>query len=93
MGICQSTALKITVFNLEGNKEVYNFTMKQMKAFPNLGEVFNYIGVKLNSTDRIYFNSHMGLEEVTRTSQFQIRDLIIKNSKVIKYRIVMDPSY
>lgn len=93
MGICQSTALKITVFNLEGNKDVYNFTMKQMKAFPNIGEVFKLINVKLTETDRIYFNSHVGLEEVTRTSQFQIRDLVVKNSKVIKYRIIMDPCY
>lgn len=93
MGNCQSTALKIFVHEMNGHVKIHNFTMKQMKTFRSVGEVFNLINVKLEPEDRIFFNSHIGLEEVTRTATFQIRNLVIKNLKVIKYRIVMEPMY
>ncbi len=93
MGICQSIALKIYVHNLKGDTAIHSFTMKQMRTFRTLGEVFNLIGLQLESGDKLYYNNHVTLEEVPRTAQFQIRDLIIKNSKIIRYRIVMEPSY
>lgn len=93
MGICQSVALKIYVHDLKGHTDVHSFTMKQMRTFRTLGELFNLMRLQLEPMDKLYYNNHVALEEVSRSAQFQIRDLIIKNSKIIRYRIVMEPSY
>ena len=78
---------------MKGHTDIHKFTMKEMKTFRTLGEVFNLIQLKLDDNDKLYYNNHIGLEEVPRHAQFQIRDLIVKNSKGIKFRIVMEPSY
>lgn len=94
MGLCQSSALKITVFNTHGDKQVYYFSMKRMKTFRTFQEVFNLVDVNLDYTDKVYCNSHIGLDEMSRNETFQIKDLVIKNNKkVMKYRIVMEGMY
>ncbi len=93
MGNCQSIALKIYIHDLKGHTHVRKFTMKQMKTFRTIGEVLNLLNLQLEPNDKLYYNNHVGLEEVPRQTRFQIRDLIVKNSKVIRFRIVMEPSY
>ncbi len=93
MGICQSTALKVTVYDFDGHKTVHNFTMKKMRTFRSIGDVLNSTSVNLQPQDRIYIQSHVGLGELSTSSSFQIHDLIIKNHKLLKYRIIMTPMY
>lgn len=94
MGICQSSALKVTVYDPEGHKKVHNFTMKKMRTFQNIGDVLNLINVNLNSSDKIYIRSHVGMEEIHKHTKFEIHDLVIKNNqKVLKYRIAMEAMY
>ncbi len=94
MGICQSSALKVTVFTSEGAKQEYHFSMKKMKTFKTLGDVFSLVGVSLSSTDRLYYQNHVKLVEVYTYSPFQIRSFVIKsNQKDVKYRIIMDQMY
>jgi len=94
MGLCQSAALKITVFNTHGDKSVYYFSMKRLKTFRTFQEVFNLIDVNLDYTDKVYCNSHIGLDEMSRNDTFQIKDLVIKNKqKVMKYRVCMESMY
>jgi hypothetical protein len=93
MGNCQSIALKIFIHDLKGGTIIHKFTMDQMRTFRTIGEVFSLIQLHLEPTDKIYYNSHVGLQEVLKTDTFQIRDLIIKNSKIIRYRIVMEQTY
>lgn len=94
MGICQSSALKVTVYDPEGHKKSYNFTMKKMRTFQTIGDVLNLINIDLNVPDKIYIRSHVGLEEIHTHSKFEIRDLIVKNNqRVMKYRIMMEPMY
>lgn len=94
MGLCQSSALKVTVFTSEGQKQEYNFSMKKMKTFHTLGDVFSLIGVTIEPTDRIYYQNHVKLVQVYTYSAFQIRTFIIKsNQKDAKYRILMHALY
>jgi hypothetical protein len=94
MGLCHSSALKVTVFTSEGQKQEYQFSMKKMKTFKTLGDVFNLVGIDLSATDKIYYQNHVKLVEVYTYSPFQIRDFVIKsNQKDAKYRIMMDQLY
>jgi hypothetical protein len=90
MGICQSAALKIIVFTSEGQKQEYRFSMKKMKTFHTLGDVFNFVGAEVSPTDKIFYQNHVKLVEVYTYSPFQIRDFVIKSDqKDTKYRIQM----
>lgn len=94
MGLCQSIALKATVIDSEGQKNVYKISMKKMKTFKTLGDVFNFLGIQLEATDRIFYQNHVKLVEVYTYSPFQIRDFVIKpKNRDIKYRIMMDAKY
>jgi hypothetical protein len=94
MGICQSTALKVTVINDDGEIEKYFFTMKKMRTFHTIGDLLNSVDVKLDYRDKIYAKTMNGLEEKELHSQFQIHDLVIKRgSKILRYQINMEPSY
>lgn len=94
MGLCQSSALKVTVFTSEGQKQLYQFSMKKMRTFRTLGDVLNLVGVELSPTDRIYYQNHVKMVELYTYSPFQIRDLVIKpTNRDMKYRIVMDGVY
>ena len=94
MGLCQSTPLKVIVFDHEGNKKTTNVPMKKMRTFHTMADVLAYAEVAVSRDDTIYTRSHIGLEEVAVHSQFQIRDLIVKNARgALKYRIVMESLY
>ncbi len=94
MGICQSAALKITVIDPEGNKKTYPFSMKQMRTFRSMGDVLSRINVNLQPVDKVYSRTPYGLEEVPTHSQFQIKDLIVKNGgRSLKYQIRMENFY
>lgn len=94
MGICQSSALKVVVFDINVKKETFYYSMKKMRSFRSIGDLLSTVGVPLESGDKIFFQTHVGLEEITRDSQFQIRNLIIKNkTRVLKYRILMESMY
>jgi len=94
MGACQSTALKVIVIDPEGNKATHSFTMKQMRTFQSMGDVLNRVNVNLQPKDKIYARSSVGLEEVPTHSQFQIRDLVVKNgARSLKYQIRMENLY
>ena len=94
MGACQSTALKVIVINSEGEKRTHSFTMKQMRTFQSMGDVLNRVSVDLQPKDKLYARSSVGLEEVPTHSQFQIRDLIVKNGlRSLKYQIRMENLY
>lgn len=94
MGICQSTALKVTVLNEEAEIERYYFTMKKMRTFHTIGDVLNSLGINLDYRDKIYCRTVNGLEEVNDYSQFQIHDYVIKRgSKIVLYQINMEPMY
>lgn len=93
MGICQSTALKVIVYNSDGDRKTYNFSMKKMRTFETIGDVLSLSNVDLGPQDRVYTRSHVGLEEIPTYARFQIRDLIIKSNKLLKYRVVMESLY
>lgn len=93
MGICQSTALRVIVYDFDGNKTVHNFSMKKMRTFRSIGDVLNSTSVNLQPQDRIYIQSHVGVAELSTASTFQIHNLVIKNQKLLKYRVVMEPMY
>jgi hypothetical protein len=94
MGICQSAALKVVVFDHDGNKKTKYFGMKKMRTFQTMGDVLALVDVELSPQDRIYTRSHVGLEEIPTHHQFQIRDLIIKSgNRTLKYRVVMESMY
>ena len=94
IGICQSAALRVVVYDNEGNKNATHVSMKKMRTFQTMGDVLVYCDVDLTPQDKIYIRSHVGLEEIPHFSQFQIRDLIIKSSqRVIKLRVVMESLY
>lgn len=94
MGICQSTALKIIVIDPEGTKETHSFSMKQMRTFQSMGDVLIRVGIDLQPNDKIYARSPVGLEDVPTHSQFQIRDLVVKNKgRNLKYQIRMESLY
>lgn len=94
MGICQSTALKVIIIDPEGDKNTYSFTMKDMRAFRTMGDVLSCVHVNLQPADKIYARTPYGLEEVLTHSQFQIRDLVVKNgSRSLKYQIRMENLY
>lgn len=94
MGICQSAALKVVVYDVQNNTKQYTFSMKKMRTFETMGDVFSCVNVDLTPRDRIYARSHVGLEEIPTYARFQIRDLIIKDGqRVIKYRVAMSSMY
>lgn len=94
MGICQSAALEVIVYDVESRKQNYYFSMKKMRAFHTIGDVLGLVGVDLSPQDKVYVRSHVGLEEIATHTQFQIRDLIVKDGRrVMKYRIVMNSMY
>lgn len=93
MGICQSTALKVIIYDFDGQKTVHNFSMKKMRTFRTIGDVLNSSDVNLQAQDRIYVQSHIGLGELSTASTFQIQNLVIKNQKLLKYRVIMEPMY
>ena len=94
MGICQSAALKVIVIDPEGDKKTHSFTMKQMRTFQSMGDVLIRVGIDLQSKDKVYARTPYGLEEVPTHSQFQIRDLVVKNgSRSLKYQIRMENLY
>lgn len=94
MGACQSTALKVIVIDPDGEKTTYSFTMKKMRTFQTMGDVLTSIDVNLQPKDKLYARSPYGLEEVQTHSQFQIRDLIVKNgARTLKYQIRMENLY
>ena len=94
MGICQSAALKVTVYAPENKKKIHYFTMKKMRTFHTVGDVLSLSDVQLTPCDKIYVRSGVGLEEIATHSQFQIRDLVIKSEqRVFKYRVAMDSLY
>lgn len=94
MGICMSAALRVTVFDNDGNKKVSSFSMKKMRTFQTMEDVFVASEIAIGHQDRIYARTHVGLEEIPIHAQFQIRDLIVKNAHYsIKYRIVMESLY
>ncbi len=94
MGICQSSALKVTVFDSNNEKSIHYFTMKKMRTFETMRDVLSLINTNISPQDKLYIRNHIGLEEIQPFARFQIQDLIIKNSqRVFKYRIVMEPMY
>lgn len=94
MGICLSTALRVTVYDNDGNKNTSSFSMKKMRTFHRMGDVFVASDIELEHDDKVFTRTHVGLEEVFVHSQFQIRDLIVKNARgSLKYRIVMENLY
>jgi hypothetical protein len=94
MGICQSSALKITVYNSEGQIEKYFFSMKKMRTFHTVADVLISVNVGLDPRDKIYCKTVNGLEEVEAHSQFQIHDFVVKRgSKIVRYQIIMEPMY
>lgn len=94
MGACQSSALKISVINPDGDKKTHSFTMKQMRTFQTMGDVLTRITVNLQPNDKVYARTPYGLEEVPTHSQFQIRDIVVKNgSRNLKYQIRMESLY
>jgi len=94
MGLCQSTALKVSVYNSDGDKKIHTFSMKKMRTFHTMGDVLSLVNVELNPQDKVYARSHVGLEEIPTHTQFQIRDMVVKTqNRVLKYRIVMESFY
>lgn len=94
MGLCQSTALKVHIINPDGEKKSYSFSMKKMRTFQTMGDVLNFTNIDLRPSDKIYARSPYGLDELSTQSQFQIRDLIVKNnSRSLRYQIRMESLY
>lgn len=93
MGLCQSIALRVVVHDTKNEKGVYKFSMKQLKMFRTYQDIFNLINVRPEYGDKIYCNNHVQLEEVHIRSIFQINNLVVKNGKIIKYRIFMEATY
>lgn len=94
MGLCQSTALKVTIIDPDGDKKTYSFTMKQMRTFQSMGDVLTRMNVNLQPNDKVYARTPYGLEEVPTYTQFQIRDLVVKNGgRSLKYQIRMESLY
>ena len=94
MGLCQSTALRVIVFDNDGNKKVSSFSMKKMRTFQTMEDVFVASEIGISHQDGIFARSHVGLEEIPVHAQFQIRDLVVKTQRgTIKYRIVMENLY
>ena len=94
MGLCQSTALKVYVIGSEGDKKTYSFSMKKMRTFQSIGDVFNSVHLDLHPNDKIYARNAVGIEELATHSRFQIRDLIVKNgARSLKYQIRMENLY
>lgn len=68
--------------------------MKKMRTFHTMGDVLSLADVDVSPQDKVYARSHVGLEEIPTHSQFQIRDLIVKDfRRVLKYRVVMESLY
>jgi hypothetical protein len=78
MGICQSSSLKVTVFNQEKNKAVYFFTMEKMRTAHTIGDVLKMVNIELGPHDKIYLETLDGVQEITAHSQFQLDKLVIK---------------
>lgn len=94
MGLCQSTALKVIVIDPDGDKKTYSFGMKKMRTFHTMGDLLSLVNVSLGPQDKVYARTPYGLEEVPTHSQFQIRDLVVKNgSRNLKYQIRMESLY
>lgn len=94
MGICQSTALKVIIYDLHGDKTTHYFSMKRMRSFQTIGDVLSLTNVNLTPQDKIYARTHIGLDEIPTYTQFQIQDLVIKNKdRIMKYRVCMEAMY
>lgn len=94
MGICQSSALKVTVFDPASRKHIYYFSMKKLKTFQSLGDVLNLVSVELTPRDKIYCQTNIGPQELFTHSRFQIQDLVVKTGqRELKYRIQMESMY
>jgi hypothetical protein len=78
MGIRQSTALEITVYENDHHKRTYNFTMKQVRTFQNIGDALNLMNLDLNPKDKIYLSSNTGLKEIHADARITVQDLPIK---------------
>lgn len=94
MGSCQSSALKITVFNTENQKSVYYFSLKQMRTFSTFKDVLNRIDIELQRSDRLCVPTSVGFDELSLHSQFQIQTMVVKNGvHSFRYRIFMERLY